>query len=156
QAVATARDGRILGYAMRLVPGADVLLRLSEPASRRTGGAGDRVAAVFRDLRTTLVALHAAGVVIGDFNDLNVLVAGAEAHVIAAASFDFARLGGRLFPERSRDPLLGARAAARPAPARAYAPTSDWYAFDVMLLRSLLLVDPYGGVYVPRAGEARV
>jgi hypothetical protein len=156
EALATTRDGRVLGYAMRLVRDADVLLRLSEAVSRRSGVTGQQVADVFRDLRATLVRIHAAGVVIGDFNDLNVLVAGSEAHVVDADSFQFGGFPCRVFTERFLDPLLCDPGAPRPAPARPYTTASDWYAFEVMLLRSLLLVDPYGGVYAPPAGAPRV
>jgi hypothetical protein len=36
---------------------------------------------------------------------------------------------------------------------RSHNPNSDWYAFAVMLMQSLLFVDPYGGVYKPKASQ---
>ncbi len=156
ESLATARDGTIVGYAMRLLRGADLLLRLSEPASRQAGVSGNGVVAVFRELWTTLARIHAAGVVVGDFNDLNVLVSGTEAHVIDADSFQFGGFACRVYTERFLDPLLAAPTAPRPVLAGAYTAASDWYAYEVMLMRSLLLADPYGGVYAPPPGAPRI
>src|SRR5512142_2630796 len=62
---------QVVGYAMRLVAGAEPLVRYADPVFRRSGIASQAVAAVFRDMHATVAGLHGAGVVIGDFNDLN-------------------------------------------------------------------------------------
>lgn len=155
--LATDRQGaRVLGYAMTLVGGAEVLLSFSDPARRRAGLGGARIAAVLSDLWATVRALHAAGVVIGDFNDLNVLVRGEEAHVIDADSFQLGGFPCRVYTERFVDPLLCDAAAPRPEPVRTHEVSSDWYAFAVMLMQSLLCVGPHGGVHRPRAAADRV
>ncbi len=146
--VATDRPGgRVVGYTMRLLAGAEPLLALGERAARLAGSGGGRVPPLFLDLHATLSALHGAGVVIGDFNDLNVLVAGGEAHLIDADSFQFGPYLCGVFTERLVDPLLCDPDAPRPVLSRPHGTRSDWYAFTAMLFRSLLLTDPFGGVY---------
>jgi hypothetical protein len=153
----TDRSGRrVLGYAMRLVSGATALLRYGERSFRQGTITADAVVAIFRDLHATLTGAHNAGVVIGDFNDLNVLVSGLEAHVVDADSFQFGPFPCRVFTERFVDPLLCDPDAPRPVLVRPHGTASDWYAYAVMLMRSLLFVDPYGGVYKPRDAGAKL
>jgi hypothetical protein len=155
--LATTRDGRrVMGYTMRLLAGAEALCRYGEPTFRQGAVPAAAVVEVFRDLHATLTAVHAAGVVVGDLNDLNVLVAGPEAHLIDADSFQFPPFLCTTFTERFVDPLLCDPSAARPLLVRPFTADSDWYAFAVMLMRSLVLVDPYGGVFKPAPGDAAV
>lgn len=156
-AVATDRAGRrILGYTMRLVSGAELLLRYGE-RTFRSGGLGNGVVfEVFRDLHASVAATHQAGVVIGDFNDLNVLVAGRSTFLVDADSFQFGPYLCKVFTERFVDPLLCDPNATRPILVRPHTADSDWYAFSLMLMRSLLFVDPYGGVYRPADRSRRI
>ena len=150
-------SGAVVGYAMRLVPAAEVLMRFGERAHRdRVGlGAGD-VVRLFDALAGTVRALHRAGVVVGDFNDLNVLVSGGGPHLIDADSMQWGAWPCRAFTERFLDPALADRTAPRPVLLRAYGPDADWYAFTVMLFRTLLLMDPFGGVHRPADPARRV
>ena len=145
----------ILGYTMRLVAGAESLLGLSEPTRRRTLG-GNAAAAMLVDLWKTVSAVHASGVVMGDFNDLNVLVRGHEAHLVDADSFQFAHFPCPVFTERFVDPLICDPNAVRPAPLHPFSADSDWYAFAVMVMAALLCVGPYGGVYRPKEPSKRI
>jgi len=154
--LATDRDGRVVGYAMRLIDGAQLMMRLAEPRVRRRTMTGDQVVRVLRDLHLTVGRLHDAGVVIGDFNDLNVLVRHAEAYLIDADSYQFGKYRCAVFSDRFVDPLLcdpSASAAMMVAP---HGRDSDWYAFAVMAMRSLLCVGPYGGVHKPKNRKRRV
>ena len=137
------RSGRVVGYSMRLVPDAEPLLRWADPGFRR-GVPPAAVKPLFLDLHATVARIHEAGVVVGDFNDLNVLVSGGRAHLIDADSFQYGRHLCRTFTERFVDPLCGDGRGLLPV--RPYGAESDWYAFDVMLFQSLLLTHPYGGV----------
>lgn len=151
QALATDKAGKtILGYTMPLLQDADVLLRYSERSFRQRGISAQSVVQVFQDLHDTVSKLHFNQVVIGDFNDLNVLVRGDEAYLIDADSFQFGAFPCHAFTARFVDPLLCDPAA--PLPMLQGTPTanSDWYAFAVMLMQCLLFVDPYGGVYKPK------
>lgn len=154
--LATDKAGRtILGYTMPLVAGAEVLLRLGEPAARRAAG-GQIVTRVLVDLLGTVAAVHRAGLVIGDFNDLNVLVRGTEARIVDADSFQFGRFPCTVFTERFLDPLLCDPTAPRPFPVRPFGEGSDWYAFAVMAMTTLLCVGPHGGVYRPKDPARRI
>lgn len=104
QGLATdAKGQKIVGYTMPLLGNAEVLLRYGERAFRESGGIeGNQVVAILRDLHATVEAIHRAGAVIGDFNDLNVLVPHGEtqAFVIDADSFQFAPFLCRVFTAR--------------------------------------------------------
>jgi hypothetical protein len=153
----TDRSGsRVVGYTMPFVAGAEVLLRYADPAARRGGLAADDAIAALLDLRATVERLHALGVTVGDFNDLNVLVRDRRAFVIDADSFQFGAFLCRVFTERFVDPLLCDPALDSPVLGRPYSAASDWYAFAVMVMQSLVCVGPYGGVYRPADKAARV
>ena len=152
QELATDKKGqKVLGYAMRKLEGCEPLRRFSEPAFRRAGASSEQVARLFRDLHHTLRALHDGGVVVGDFNDLNVLVTGTDAWVIDADSFQFGTYLATVFTERFLDPLRLGGSAQGLMPSRPASPDSDWYAFAVALMQSLLCVGPYGGIHRPKA-----
>ena len=154
---ATDKSGtRIVGYTMPLVTGAEVLLKLGEPGYRASSVTLSTLGTMLSDLHRTVESLHGAGVVIGDFNDLNVLVRGAEAHLIDADSFQIGSFSCEVYTEKFLDPLLTDPAAARPVLAKRFGPASDWYAFAVMAMQTLLCVGPYGGIYRPRAAADRM
>ncbi len=144
-------DRKTLGYTMRRIGDPTPLALFGAGAFRRQGVAAAEVVEVFRNLHDAVTRLHADGVVIGDFNDLNVLVtdvgSSPEVWLIDADSYQFGVYPCRLYSERFVDPLLCNGALQL---ARSHNTDSDWYAFTVMLLRSLLLTDPYGGVYKPQ------
>lgn len=144
-----AQGKQILGYTMRRLPAAESLMRYGEVSFRQQGIGAATVTAIFQDLHTTVTQLHAMDVIIGDFNDLNILILPPHAFLIDADSFQFGPFPCQVYTERFIDPLLCERDASRPLPVHPYVKDSDWYAFTVMLFRSLLLVDPYGGVYKP-------
>ena len=157
EALATDRTGQtILGYTMRFLSGTTVLLRYAERSFRQAGVSHATVVALFRDLHRTVSALHQAGVVIGDFNDLNVLVTGTEAWLIDADSFQFDRFLCRVFTARFVDPLLCQPDATSLVLHRPHTTASDWYAYTVMLMQCLLFVGPYGGIYRPRDPAQRI
>lgn len=140
--LASDRNGKVVGYTMRLVADAEPLARLAEPAY-----AGPRdIPGLFLGLHEAVEALHQAGIVIGDFNDLNVLVTEARPHLIDADSYQFGPYLCGVYTDRFVDPVLCGPTGAL---ARPYSTQSDWYAYAVLLLQSLLHVGPYGGVYRP-------
>jgi hypothetical protein len=156
--LATDRAGRfIVGYAMQLIAPAEPLLRYADPGFRRAGVSNAAVVELFRDLHGALAGLHRAGVVVGDFNDLNVLVTtGAEARLIDVDSFQFADYPCAVFTERFVDPLLCDPMASSPRLVRPYTGAADWYAYSALLLQSLLCVGPYGGIYRPKDAARRI
>ena len=151
QALVTDQSGRaIVGYTMPLLPNATVLLKYSDRSFRQAGISHQQVVELFQDLHQTLTQLHAAKVVVGDFNDLNVLVKDQQAYLIDADSFQFGSFLCQVFTTRFVDPLLCSYQSNRPLLVQPHNAQSDWYAFTIMLMQCLLFVDPYGGVYKPK------
>lgn len=143
------KGGKIVGYTMPFLQSTEPLMKYSDRTFRQQGVATQAIGELFLDLHDTLSKLHFAGVVIGDFNDLNVLVRGTEAFLIDADSFQFDNFLCRVFTARFVDPLRCDPQATQPMLNRPFNQDSDWYAFSVLLMQSLLLVDPYGGVFKP-------
>lgn len=153
--LATDRTGgMILGYTMPFRPG-EVLLRYSDPEFRKTVPPR-LVVSVFIDLHATVDGMHRVSVVIGDFNDLNVLVSGAEANIIDADSTQFGPYFCKVFTARFVDPLRCDPKGDSPILNKPHTADSDWYAFTVMLFQSLLLISPFGGVYRPKNPANRI
>lgn len=156
-ALAYERTGqRIVGYSMRLVRGAEVLMRYAQRQFRQAGVPNETVMAIFRDLHQTVQGIHQQQVVAGDFNDLNVLVKGTEGYLVDADSFQFGEWPCRVFTARFVDPLLCNQQSSSPMLVKPHTMQSDWYAFAVMLMQCLLFVDPYGGIYIPKDPRHRL
>ncbi|WP_432812270.1 hypothetical protein [Pantanalinema sp. GBBB05] len=157
QALAIDKTGKtILGYTMSLLKGTEVLLKYGERSFRQTGIKAQTVVRIFQDLHTTVSKLHFAGIIIGDFNDLNVLVKGTEAYLIDADSWQFGTFPCQVFTARFVDPLICQPQATQPILQHSHNQDSDWYAFAVMLMQCLLFVEPYGGVYKPKVPSQQV
>ncbi|KKU07463.1 MAG: hypothetical protein UX09_C0029G0002 [Candidatus Uhrbacteria bacterium GW2011_GWE2_45_35] len=155
-ALAYDSAGRIVGYVMPLVYSATEILRLSQKSFRQ-GVPNPQVIRIFEDLRETVVALHRRhNLVIGDFNDLNVLVRGLEAFLIDTDSMQFGSFLCTTFTDRFVDPRLCQIGRAPLMLTRPHTAESDWYAFAVMLMQSLLFVGPYGGIYLPKDPQRKL
>jgi H/ACA ribonucleoprotein complex subunit 3 len=149
-------QGIIGGYAMPLLKGAEVLYRYGERPYREAGVPDDTAVAVLADLFRTVDGVHKANVVIGDFNDLNVLAKGREAFLIDADSMQFGRYLTRVFTAKFVDPLVCDPNGHSLTLVRPHNADSDWYAYHIMLMQTLLFVGPYGGVYAPKNSAKRI
>lgn len=150
------RYGRkIVGYTMKFIKDAEVLLRFSEKGFRQAVP-NNIVVDIFKDLHQTAMGVHKAGVVIGDFNDLNVLVRQGYAFLIDADSFQFGKFFCQVFTTRFLDPLLSDPSQKSLVLKYPYKPDSDWYSFSIMLLQCLLFVHPFGGIYQPKDPKKRI
>ncbi|PZO41505.1 MAG: hypothetical protein DCF19_09915 [Pseudanabaena frigida] len=155
--LATDKQGAILGYAMPFLQNTIPLLKYSDRNYRNTNGISQHlVTSLFHDLHETVLKIHQANVTIGDFNDLNLLVSQNQVNLIDADSFQFGQFPCQVFTARFVDPILCDRNANQPILTSPHNPDSDWYAFTVMLMQSLLYVDPYGGVYKPKSQTAMI
>lgn len=152
--------GKIAGYTMRFLDGCEVLLKLGERGYRTQNQiTHPQMVEVFQGLHRTVADLHRNGVVIGDFNDLNVLVqVGAKGHnrgyLIDADSMQYGSFPCRVFTAGFVDPLI-----CRPdelVQDRPHSDATDWYAFAILLMKTMLFVTPYGGVFVPKDKARRV
>lgn len=150
-AYSSARNGSIVGYTMKYLSKTEPLLRYQEKKFR-AGTPVDCVRDIFDHLHHTLDTIHVQRVVIGDFHDLNVLVDKDHkfASIIDTDSFQYDKWFCNTFTEVFVDPLLCDQQAHSPVLMRPHNQMSDWYAYAVMLMRCLLYVGPYGGIYKPK------
>lgn len=133
----------VVGYVMPKVSGT-ALHCYGEPRWRLDNPIdGNDIVAMLLALHDAIAGLHRAGVVIGDCNDLNVLVDGRRVHLIDVDSYQFGGFACSMFSERFVDPRLCSGAL---VPVRSHDEDSDWFAFAVMAFRTLLGVGPWGGV----------
>lgn len=154
--VTNKNSSKILGYSMKFLKGYEVILKFADRLYRQAGISDEEVVQTFKDLHKTVAGIHRAGVVIGDFNDLNIMVKNSEAYLIDADSFQFGSFLCQVFTEKFVDPLLCDKNERRPVLVKHHNADSDWYAFAVMLMQSLIFVGPYGGVYKPKDKSKRV
>jgi hypothetical protein len=138
------RHGDVCGYLMPRIAGT-ALHDYGEPRWRREHPvAGADVVTVLLALHDALAGLHRAGVVVGDCNDVDVLVDGTRVHLIDVDSYQLAGFPCSMFSERFVDPrLCGVQ---QLVPVLPHDEDSDWFAFAVMAFRTLLCVGPWGGV----------
>lgn len=144
---------KVVGYTMPYLEKMVVLLSYGDRQYREQGGIdGNQVVTIFRNLHEVVRQIHAQNVVIGDFNDLNIMVApDGSVQLIDADSMQFGPFRCHTFTARFVDPLCCASdALTLNSP---HNEDSDWYAFTTMLFQSLLFVGPYGGVHKPKAGK---
>lgn len=104
---------------------------------------------LLQDIHHTLNCLHGLGIVVGDLNDHNLYFDPAAGRL---ASFwidvDSYQFGGSPCPvamESFLDPALYGVQDFSQKPY--FTPRTDWYAYWVLLVKSLLGVHPYGGVH---------
>jgi hypothetical protein len=149
---ALSRRKDVVGYVMPKVAG-EPLHALGEPRWRREHP-GANVVTILLALHDAIAGLHRRGVVIGDCNDLNILVDGDRVHLIDIDSYQLPGFPCVMFSERFVDPRLCGPV--QLVPIRPHDEASDWFAFAAMALRSLLLVGPWGGVVPGVTPNARV
>lgn len=143
-------NDRIIGYQMRFVPNTNMFLEFTDRKFRE-GIPFERVVGIGKSLHGTITGVHAADVIISDFNYLNVLVPENEsiALLIDADSMGYAGFKTNLYTETFVDPLHCDPNLPSPRLVKEYVPNADWYAYNVMLVLAILFTHPYGGIYEP-------
>lgn len=146
QLVYDAGGKQIIGFTMRLLDAgySEVRKLATKNARAQMGITGRDVADLFLHAHSTLRALHKAGVVVGDLNDLNLMFCGGDMAYIDADSFQFGAHPCIVGTEAFLDPALYGVDLSKGS---AFQPEHDWYSFAVLLFKSLLLAHPYGGVH---------
>ena len=150
RALATDRQGQTIGFQMaRLPAGCYPIKKLANLHFRKQQGlSATAVLALFQQLHATLTALHQLGIVVGDLNDQNIFVTPAQPLAAAWLDVDSYQIGRYPCPvamELFVDPHLYGITDLGQRPY--FSPATDWYAYFVLLVRSLLGVHPYGGVH---------
>ncbi len=147
---------KIAGYTMNLVKNAEPIMMYSKKGFRLQGIADEQVMKVFQDMHSTLQMIHKNGLVIGDYNDLNILVRNEKAYFIDVDSWQYGGFYCHAFTAKFLDPLFADPNAKHFILAKPFSLEADWYAYAVMYFQSLLFVDPYGGVYRPKDKKDRL
>ena len=146
----------IVGYTMKLIKQAEPIMMYSKRGFRSQGVSELDVLKIFRNLRNSLVKIHQNSVVVGDFNDLNILVKGNKPYFIDVDSWQYRGFLTQVFTAKFLDPLLAQGVSDGFYPNKMFGQESDWYAFATMFFQSLLFVDPYGGVFRPKNKDDRL
>lgn len=150
-----------VGFTMPLIPrGSEVVQQLCSRSFRNAHPdySSRFVADLFINAYETMSKLHAAGIIVGDFNDLNVMFRQTVMTYIDVDSFQFDKYPCMVGTENFLAPeLYNLDLTKRPY----FKPEHDWYAFFVMLIRSLLMTHVYGGVHrdlrsIPQRALAKV
>ncbi|MFO7683396.1 MAG: hypothetical protein R6X34_25460 [Chloroflexota bacterium] len=152
-ALVTDQHGRLLGFQMPLLPsGAVASKHLSKAAFwQKNGLTTTAVLTLFQQLHATLSKLHTLGVIVGDLNDQNIFISLPPAtlppchFLLDVDSYQFGRFPCPVAMDTFVDPNLYGIADLSQRPF--FSPATDWYAYFVLLVRSLLHVHPYGGVH---------
>lgn len=137
------KNGNTIGFSMRAVKGAENFVMLSNRKFRENFP-NEKIRAIFLNLLETLKEIHFVPLVVGDLNDLNLLFRDEEIFFIDADSMQFGRFPCEVATEQFLDPkLYGIDFSLRPI----FTKESDFYSFSVLLFKSLLYVNPFGGVH---------
>jgi hypothetical protein len=147
--------GDIVGFTMAYIDQASTLLAINDKRQRAALGMDNNtIIDVFKDLHNTVSGIHTRGAVIGDFNDMNIMVKEKDAYVIDTDSWQYDKFLCTMYTDKYVDPLIckvqqigNAEVFALANPHTAM---TDWYAYTTVLWKSLLYVDPYGGIYKPK------
>ncbi len=155
--IVTNSQGDFSGFQMPLLPtGAVPFKHLAKNTfwqkQRLTTQA---VLKLFQRLHAVLETLHNLGIVVGDLNDQNVFLNVAmdqntgtiqlTPYFLDVDSYQFGRFPCPVAMDLFVDPNLYGIDDLSQRPF--FSPATDWYAYFVLLVRSLLLIHPYGGVH---------
>lgn len=149
---------RIIGYVMPLVEHVVPLIKLMDGRYRQHNGITQHMAVkILKNLHSLVQGMHRAGVVIGDFNDKNVLVNlhSLEVFLIDVDSAQWGAWPSLVATAEFTDPLLLDQDESLKRGA-SYAEANDWYSFAVMVYQLLTLTHPYrDGVHNPERGTGK-
>ncbi len=154
-----ARDPKttmVVGYTLPLIVPSVPLLHFGQRWFREGAVSDQRVLVILKRLHALLLGIHQAKVVVGDLNDNNVLVRRGEPFLIDLDSAQFGTFLSRAYTRTFVDPLLCKKNARVPELVRPHNELSDWYAFAIMVMQSLLFTGPYLGTYTPADQKKRI
>ena len=146
------KKGNVIGLQMAKMPlTALPMKQLGLPnAWQKYGLTTGQIVPLLQELQQTLNRLHQLQIVVGDLNDTNIYfnqrpTQPLQSFWIDADSYQFDHFPCPVAMPAFLDPTLYhvTNFGDRPF----FSPLSDWYAFSVLLVKSLLQVHPYGGVH---------
>ncbi|GAB4161181.1 MAG: hypothetical protein Fur0021_34090 [Candidatus Promineifilaceae bacterium] len=147
------RQREVAGFVMPALPsGAFPLKQLANPHFTAHHQLDPRHAVAWlQHVHATLTRLHQVGIVVGDLNDQNLFgrlpLSGdpVQTFWVDVDSYQFGGFPCPVALDSFLDPHLYDMGDFSQKPC--FSPSSDWYAFFVLLVKSLLQVHPYGGVH---------
>jgi len=145
-----ASGGQNVGYLMQSVASPHSRMRDWMDRTAFKSLSIDTVREAFIQLALTLPKLHDRGVVVGDFNDLNVLIPKTGPVLIDADSFQYGNFPCRTFQTRFVDPLICKQTGSSFTMTKPHTPDTDWYALLIMLYQVLRGIGPYDGIHKPK------
>lgn len=148
----TDKNQKVIGFTMNMLPpGSQPVKILSNPIFRqKTKYPTIKIIGLFLHIHNILTKLHKDSIIVGDLNDQNLFF-----HQEPSASFcpdwidvDSYQIGQYPCPVAMQpflDPLLYHVTDFGQRPY--FSEITDWYAFAVLLFKSLVYVHPYGGTH---------
>ncbi|MCA9922455.1 MAG: hypothetical protein KC421_08785, partial [Anaerolineales bacterium] len=148
---------QFIGFQMPKLPGGSLPFKqLASPIYWQKQAVQTQTAVMLlHTVRQTLSRLHKANIIVGDLNDTNLFFTPSSkqpqaAHLFTPSwldvdSYQFAQFPCPVAMESFLDPQLYHIADFSRQPV--FTEQTDWYAFAVLLTKSLLQVHPYGGVH---------
>lgn len=157
----TNKKGVIIGYMMPLIDKATTLLQYGNKLFREQNKLDNNfMNQVLLHMHPSIEKIHSKNTIIGDFNDSNVMIRGKKAYFIDTDSWDFGGYPCTMFTNKFVDPLLCKEVNLNGSSVmtldKAHTYLGDWYAYNVMVFKSLLYVDPYGGTHKPKDRSKKV
>lgn len=150
QTVVQDAQGQVIGFVMGKMPAAVYPIKqLANPHfTNQQRLTLHQIISLLSHAHTTLCQLHQLGVIVGDLNDHNLFAQWTNSQNLPTywVDTDSYQLGGYPCPvalESFLDPHLYGIANFSQQPS--FSELTDWYAFAVLLVKSLLQLHPYGG-----------
>lgn len=143
KSLVTNKQGNIIGYAMNFIPKTEPINMLCNIRFRKTFPDNSALN-ILIDAYETILKIHNKNVIIGDLNDLNILFKKNKSIFIDSDSMQFDKYICGVATQMFLDPkLYGIDLTDN----KHFTRETDYYSFAVMLFRSLLFVNPYGGIH---------
>lgn len=152
RALAHNAQGQAVGFQMPRLDGAALPMKqLGNPGHwQKMGLKTAEIIPLLQHAHTTLEQLHQQGIVVGDLNDCNIFyllppAGNALSFWLDVDSYQFAGYPCPVAQQPFLDPALFSVTDFSQRPF--FTPLTDWYAYFVLLVKSLLQVHPYGGAH---------
>lgn len=142
---------KVAGYSMKLVENALTFKQFSSANHQNTNLIDpNKNVDILKKIHQAVMDIHHQNMVIGDFNDLNVLIKDHSPYFIDVDSYQFENFPCRTYTIKFSDPMLFDLRGKILDMVKAHNQFSDWYAFMVMLMQVLLYTGPHGGLHKPK------
>lgn len=134
-------NGKFIGFVMNMVEGEEIKYL----ENKKYLQAGDitikDITAMMIHLRDTLTILHQQNIYISDLNDRNILIdKHKQIHIIDIDSWSVDEFKCTVCMDGYKDPLMQGNS---------FSKTTDFYAFAILLFKSMVRLHPFGGVVNP-------